>query len=246
MSTYYYLYSHKTHEFFELTSGSWWPYMEDMNDVLQACISKKKSYKEFINILKKQKVFDGFYDDYSEFITTDNEKYFLQPLYNWAYEQKDNLVLIDDGTMYDEAVKLMCTDKGIKYERKYGWDYSQEIENEIKKFKSSDDALWDHYLKCVGKLNYDDKIMNQIGVSFEHAIAELKAGAKIWRKEETGKGYIYLKDNVLFGVTRLCGDSELGKNGELYTHCFKPRLPFTIQDVTSDYWQYSYDDVKIL
>jgi len=184
MSTYYYIHSSDTKEYFELTSGSWYPYLEDLYEVLMECTLRKKSYKEFIDTLKKNKTMDGFYDDHTEFITKDNEKYFLRPLFDWAYDKNDSLSLIDDATLYDEAVKELCTEKVLRYEQ-HGWDYSEEIKKAIKETQKGDDfdGLVDKYFKCVGKLNYDDEVVTKIGVTFEHAFAELKNGATIWRKD---------------------------------------------------------------
>lgn len=251
MSTYYYFHARGTNEYFELTSGSWYPFMEDLYDVLCTKIKNHKPYSDFINTLRKKKVFEGFYDDDTDFITVENEKYFLQPLYNWAFnwavKNKTDfpIALIEDNELYEVGIELFCQDIGIKYERSRGWQVPQHIQEAIDKYNkehkkqywnadtcswitnddADDETISDRYLKCVGKLDYDDKVLNIVGVSFEHALAELKAGASIRRKSNPTNYYFLYTDKD--GQVCVGGSCE----GQITT--------IKTVDILADDWEYS-------
>lgn len=220
MSTYLQFVSDKSREYYELTSGSWYICMEDLFDTLLYCTQNKKPFKDFVKKIKKDKVFDGFFDNGRDYVTDETERYFLKPLYDWAYD-KDDIRLVDDGQLYEESILILCKDKGIKLPDCINW-YSlpKEIEDTI----IGGEYVVDKVYKCVGKMFYDEEELNQVGVSFERALAELKAGAVVHRKKTTEMVRWWLK------------------NGELKWSIVTQKPAFRTEDILADDWEYHYKE----
>lgn len=170
MSTYYYFQS--GNEYVELTSGGWYQYMEDLEEVLRYCVTGGEPFEELVQQLYDRDTFTGFYDN-GDFLTPRNIKYFLQPLYHWAYKHPD-FILISDSEQYNMAVQRLCKDKGVKYTGYYDMAVQQLLETE--------DLIIDRYFTKVLSIYTDDKTINEIGADFNLALAELRHGAKIHRK----------------------------------------------------------------
>jgi len=219
MSTYLQFCSNKSREYYELTSGSWYTYMEDLFDALTYCKQNKKSFKDFIKKLRKAKVFDGFFDSGEDYINEETEKYFLRPLYDWAFD-KDDIRLIDDEQLYEQAARALCKDKGVAPPDRLGWVWPKEIENLIEK---EGGYVVDKYYKCVGKMFYDKEELNKVGVSFARVLPELKAGANIFRKSNPTTVW-WIENN------------ELHWSWDYVDEC----PCFCAEEVLSDDWEYHY------